>query len=133
MAALDRVKAGNVARIALLDQNPAFRRVTAQLMDAHADLSLVSSLDHDGGALAQVFQEDPHLILMGIDGPNATALRSIPRIRQAMPGVGIIALAMSADRAYRQAALEAGADDIVAKADLVSDLVPAIERLAQNL
>jgi DNA-binding NarL/FixJ family response regulator len=130
MAALKGFKAGSVARIVLLDHNPEFRRVTAKMMESRTDMRLVDSLKNGDGALADILQADPHLILMSIDGPDGAALRSLPLIRQAMPGVGIIALALSADRAYKKAALEAGADDLVIKANLVTDLLPAILRLA---
>jgi DNA-binding NarL/FixJ family response regulator len=47
-----------------------------------------------------------------------------------LPDVGIVALTLLEGDAYRQAALAAGADDLVAKAELVTDLLPAIRRVA---
>ncbi len=35
------------------------------------------------------------------------------------------------DNAYRQAALDDDADDLVAKAELITDLLPAIRRVTQ--
>jgi len=46
-----------------------------------------------------------------------------------LPGVGTIALTLLEGNAYRQAALAAGADDIVRKAELTTDLPPAIRRV----
>jgi DNA-binding response OmpR family regulator len=48
-----------------------------------------------------------------------------------LPGAGIIALTLLNDNAYRQAALVAGADDLVRKADLITDLLPAIRWVTQ--
>jgi DNA-binding response OmpR family regulator len=53
------------------------------------------------------------------------------RLRNVLPDVGIIALAMLKGNAYRQAALAAGADDVVRKAALTTDLLPAIRRVTQ--
>jgi hypothetical protein len=43
-----------------------------------------------------------------------------------MPGVGIIALTLLNGNAYRQVALAAGADNVVLKAELTTELLPAI-------
>jgi DNA-binding NarL/FixJ family response regulator len=132
MAVLEGFSKGSATRIVLVDHSPAFRHVAAELMAARADLELIESLEGNAGILTHVRRADPNLVLMGLDGPDGAALRAIPRLRQAMPGVGIIALSLSNDGAYRQAALDAGADALVTKADLVTDLLPAIERLAET-
>jgi DNA-binding NarL/FixJ family response regulator len=54
-----------------------------------------------------------------------------PRLRKVLPSVGIIALTLLEGNAYRQAAMAAGADDLVRKADLITDLLPAIRRVTQ--
>ena len=48
------------------------------------------------------------------------------------PNVGIIALTVLEGDAYRRAVLAAGADDLVYKAELVTDLLPAIQRVTQT-
>jgi CheY-like chemotaxis protein len=53
------------------------------------------------------------------------------RLRNMLLGVGIIALTLLAGNAYRQAAMAAGADDLVRKAELITDLLPAIGRVTQ--
>ena len=58
-------------------------------------------------------------------------METISRLRNMLPGVGIIALTLLNDNAYRQAALAAGADDLVRKAEVVTDLLPAIRRVTQ--
>jgi len=45
--------------------------------------------------------------------------------------VRIIALTLLEGNAYRQAALDAGADDLVRKAELITGLLSAIRRVAQ--
>jgi DNA-binding NarL/FixJ family response regulator len=50
------------------------------------------------------------VILIGLGRP---ALETISRMRKVLPGVGIIALTLLKGDAYRQAALAAGADDVV--------------------
>jgi DNA-binding response OmpR family regulator len=45
--------------------------------------------------------------------------------------VGIIALTLLEGNAYRQAGMGAGADDVVPKAELITELLPAIRRVTQ--
>ena len=60
-----------------------------------------------------------------------TGLETISRLRNILPGVGIIALTLLKGNAYRQAAMAAGADELVRKAELITDLLPGIRRVAQ--
>jgi DNA-binding NarL/FixJ family response regulator len=68
------------------------------------------------------------VILIGLDRPG---LETISRLRTVLPGVGIIALTLLNNSASRKAAMAAGADDVVLKAELITDLLPAIRRVAQ--
>jgi DNA-binding NarL/FixJ family response regulator len=81
------------------------------------------------GALAQDQELQPQVILMGLDSPG---LEAISRLRNMLPGVGIIALTLLRNNAYRQAALAAGADDVVRKAELTTELLPAIRRVTRT-
>jgi DNA-binding NarL/FixJ family response regulator len=71
------------------------------------------------------------VILIGLDGPGLTGLETISRLRNMLPDVGIITLTLLEDNAFRQAAMAAGADHLVRKAELVTDLLPAIEWVMQ--
>jgi len=73
----------------------------------------------------------PQVILIGLDTPGPTGLETIPRLRKVLPNVGIIALTLLEGNAYRQAALAAGAGDVVRKAELTTDLLPAIRHVTQ--
>jgi len=74
----------------------------------------------------------PCVILLDLNMPGLSGLETIPRLRDMLPEVGIIALTLLDPRTYRQAALAAGAEDFVAKANLTTDLLPAIRRVMQN-
>jgi len=53
------------------------------------------------------------------------------RLRNMLLGVGIIALTLLNSNAYRQAMMAAGADDVLRKAALTTELLPAIRRVTQ--
>ena len=82
-------------------------------------------------ALAQAQDLGPQVILIGLDMPGLTGLETIRRLRNMLPDVGIIALTLLEGNAYWQAAMAAGADDLVPKAELTTELLPAIRRVMQ--
>jgi DNA-binding NarL/FixJ family response regulator len=118
-------------RVLLVDDNEAFRRVATDFLQRQHDLIVVGAICGDEEALAQAQDLGPQVILIGLDTPGLTGLETISRMRNILPGVGIIALTLLNDNAYRQATLAAGADDIVRKAELITDLLPVIRRVTQ--
>jgi two-component system NarL family response regulator len=115
-------------RVLLVDDNEAFRRVAAEFLERQHELIVVGAICGGEEALAQVQDLGPQVILIGLDRPG---LETISRLRKVLPDVGIIALTLLKGNAYRQAALAAGADDLVRKAEVVTDLLPAIRRVTQ--
>ena len=75
--------------------------------------------------LAQVLNLRPDIVLIDVSMPSLPGLEVIPRLRSALPEMGIIALALLGTDGYRQAVLEAGVDDFVPKAAMGADLLPA--------
>jgi len=64
--------------------------------------------------------------------PGLSGLETIPLLRAMLPEASIIALTLLDAKVYRQATLAAGADDFVLKANLSTDLLPAIRRVAKT-
>ena len=115
-------------RVLAVDDNEAFLRVATDFLQRQHELTVVGAIGGDEEALAQVQDLQPRVIVIGLDTPG---LEILPRLRNILPGVGIIALTLLEGNAYRRAALAAGADDLVPKAELVTDLLPAIRRVVQ--
>jgi DNA-binding NarL/FixJ family response regulator len=114
--------------VLLVDDNEAFRHVATDFLHRHHELTVVGAMCGGEEALAQAQDLQPQVILIGLDRPG---LETISRLRKVLPGVGIIALTLLEGSTYRQAALAAGADDLVAKAELITDLLPAIRRVTR--
>ncbi len=119
-------------RILLVDDNQIFRRVATDFLQRHRELVVVSAVCGGEEALAQAQRLQPQVILIDLDTPGLSGMTTIPRLRTMFSGVSIIALTLLTGQIYRQAALAAGADDFVAKAALITDLLPAIRRVTQT-
>ena len=122
------LKDSSKIRVLVVDDNEAFLRVATDFLQRHDELIVVGAICGGEEALAQAQDLGPQVILIGLDTPG---LETISRLRNILPGVGIITLTLLKDNAYRQAALAAGADDLVRKAELTTDLLPAIRRVVQ--
>ena len=72
----------------------------------------------------------PQVIILSLRLPSAGGLAALRRLRRALPRTGIIALTELDHRVYGRAARAAGADAAVSTLDLVTDLVPAVQRVA---
>jgi DNA-binding NarL/FixJ family response regulator len=115
-------------RVLLVDDNKAFLRVAADFLQRQNELILVGAICRGEEALAQAQNLGSHVVLIDLDKPG---LETISRLRQSLPNVGIVALSLMEGNVYRQAALAAGADDVVLKAELIVDLLPAIRHVTQ--
>jgi DNA-binding NarL/FixJ family response regulator len=122
----------NPTSVLLVDESLTFLRIAMRFLDMHDDIVVVGAVRGGEEALAQVQDLEPDVVLIDIAMPDLLGgLKFIPRLRAALPGVGIIALTLIGTDGYRQAALEAGADDFVPKAAMGADLLLAIRRVGQ--
>lgn len=116
-------------RILLVDDSRAFLNAEAALLSRYQDLPVVGAIHRGEDILREAQSLQPRVILIGLDAQDLAGLKTISRLRVTLPTVYIIALTMLNGDAYRQAALSAGANEVIAKADLSTDLIPAIRRL----
>jgi DNA-binding NarL/FixJ family response regulator len=118
-------------RVLLVDDHEPFLRVATEFLQRHHELVVVGAARGGEEALAQAQALHPQIILLDLNMPGLSGLETIPHLRDMLPEVGIIALTLLDPRTYRQAALAAGAEDFVSKANLTTDLLPAIRRVMQ--
>jgi two-component system response regulator NreC len=119
--------------ILLVDDNLTFLRIATRFLDAIDDVVVVGTVSDGDAALAQAQALKPDVVLVDIAMSSLQGgLKFIPQLRAALPKVGIIALTLIGTDGYRQAALEAGADDFVPKAAMGADLLSAIRRVRQT-
>jgi len=118
-------------RVLLVDDNLDFLKAAVDFLRRRPELVLVGATNGGEQALAEAANLDPQVILIDLEMPGLTNLETIPRLREMLPGVGIVGLTLLDSRAYLKAAQGAGAHAIVSKSKLVSDLLPAIRRITR--
>ena len=143
-------------RILFIAGNPTFRPVVTRFLERCDELSLVGTIWGCEKALAQAGfvkvhttasqrepvgrfptvrfpnPEEPGAMdaVLDLDTSDRTGLATIADLRAALPEASLVALSLLGADGYRQAVLAAGADDLVLKSSLRTDLLPAIRRAA---
>ena len=123
---------GQKLRILLVEDNPDLLRVESHLLQRNRGWVVLAAGQEYRDASSYTSDLKPQVVVLDLDRPAADGLETILHLRNVLPGVGIIGLTLSNGSAYRQAALAAGADDVVCKADMVQDLPPAIQRVGRQ-
>jgi DNA-binding NarL/FixJ family response regulator len=119
-------------RILFIAGNPTFQPVVTRFLKRCDELSLVGTVQGSEKVLAQALELEPQVILLDLDTSDRTGLTTMADLRAALPETSLIALSLLGADGYRQAVLAAGADDLVVKSSLKTDLLPAIRRAAQD-
>lgn len=118
--------------VLLVDDNPTFLRVTTRYLQQQEDMIVVGVAPSGEKGLAEAIKLQPKIVLLDLAMPDLSGLELIPRLKEAHPGICIIALTVLNTEGYRRAALEAGADEFLPKAVMATELLPTIRRLAEN-
>ena len=120
-------------RVLLMDDHAEFVQAAADFLERCPGLVLVGTLENCADdVLARVALLDPQVILIDLEMHSPSGMATIPRLRQALPRTTIIALTLLDSHTYRKAALSAGADDLIAKVDLIQHLPYTIDRLLRK-
>ncbi len=118
--------------VLMIDDNPAFLRVTSDFLNAEGDVHVVGTATKGGDALTLVRQRKPQIALVDIAMPDISGLKLVPMLRREHPNLGIVMLTMMSSAGFRQASLRAGANAFIPKARMRIELLPTIRRLAQT-
>ena len=111
-------------RILLADDQPKVRLGLRLLLEQEPDMMVVGEAADSGSLLAQVEKTQPDLILLDWGLQEAAGAEGLSALRQACPHVAVIVL--SAQPRAEEAALAAGADAFVSKADPPEQVLAAV-------
>lgn len=116
-------------RVMLIDDNQIFLRAASTFLERHEDFLIVCTAHEEDAAITQAQEQHPDIVLLDLDMPGQSGLTMIPKLRAACPRLSIIVLTMLNGSAYQQAARRAGSDGFVRKAEMYTDLLPAMRDL----
>ena len=118
--------------VLVVDENLTFLRIARRFLEEIEGVVVIGTIQGGDDLLERVQAMRPDVVLLDIttsDLPGGIGF--ISRLRSVLPAVKIIALTLINTDGYRQAALEAGADMFLPKADMGMGLLSAIQRIQQ--
>lgn len=120
--------------VLLVDDNLTFLGILTRFLQEQHQNEVMVIGTAGGGAegLDKAWKLRPDIVLLDLRMPALCGLETIPLLRSMLPDVGIIALTLWHANGYREAALAAGADDLLSKFAVNTDLLPAIRRVARS-
>ena len=113
-------------RILVADGRPDVRSALKLLLEQDAGMVVSSEAKKGGDVLEQVKVTCPDVIILDYDLPGLQAGNLLRAVRTVCPGVWVVALCARSE--VRQAALSAGADAFVSKADPPQSLLSTIRQ-----
>jgi DNA-binding NarL/FixJ family response regulator len=119
-------------RVLLVDENLAFLRVITLFLEQQDDITVVGTSSNGPEGLAQAQSLRPQVVLIDLGTPGLTGIETISNLRTAMSDVGIVVMSLLGANGYREKALSAGADEVIVKARLSTELIPSIRRVARK-
>ena len=110
-----------IRSVLVVDDNPAARHVVVHMLRADPAFR-VRGVAHDGLEAVELTGEHcPDLIVLDHEMPRMTGLDALPRLREQCPAARIVMWSLAAE--IESAALEAGGDGFVNKADPIDRLL----------
>lgn len=112
--------------VLLVDDHPVMRQLLHEILETHADLSIVGDAANGEEAVTEVTRLKPSAVVIDINLPTMTGIQAAELIKLRSPLTAIIGLTAGVQGHMEQAMLAAGAAAVVNKAELFEALYPTI-------
>jgi DNA-binding NarL/FixJ family response regulator len=121
--------AASVITVALVDDDPEFRRLVQDTLTGQPDLSLAGEFGDAATALETLPTQPPDIVLMDIELPGLSGIECVRRLRSLMPGTRFMMLTVfeAYDRIFES--LQAGATGYLIKKGVATRLADAVRDL----
>ncbi len=120
--------------VMLVDDEATFLRIETLFLETHFrnEINVVGTATSGEECLAKAQLLAPQVILIDLSMPGLSGLQTIPLLRIMFPEIRIIALTLNDSENSRRAVLAAGGNELVSKASMSTDLMPAIRQVMQH-
>lgn len=117
-------------RVLLADDHAVLREGLRLLVEAQPDMEVVGQAGDGREALRLAAGLRPDLVVMDVSMPGLGGAEATEQLREACPGVRVLALTRHADQGYLRRLLRAGAGGYVLKKSAAEALIGAIRTVA---
>lgn len=117
-------------RVFIVEDHPIVRESLEELFAFEPAFECVGTAGSADAALEALEGSNAGLVVTDISLPGMSGLELTRTLRQRFPDLRVLVVSGHQDRLYAEQARDAGAHGFVTKTALVTDLVPALERIA---
>ncbi len=120
-----------MVRVLIADDHTMVREGLRWALE-HAGLDVVGEAADGEEAVDMAEQHHPDVVLMDLSLPVLSGAAATKRIRRLVPGTSVLVLSMLSDDTAVSSALDAGAGGYLVKECTTSEIVDAVNRVAQG-
>jgi len=113
-------------RVMIVDDHAILRAGLRMLVNAQADMEVVSEAPDGEKAILEVKETKPDVTLLDLTMPRVSGMKALQEIARNCCGTRVLVLTMHDDPAYLRSALAAGASGYLLKRAVDSELIAAI-------
>lgn len=119
-------------RILLVDDHPVYRAGMIALLQSEPDLTVCGSAESEAEAL-QLFQKlKPDMLITDLNLATGSGLQLLKHVRTQDSKTPILVISMYEEKLFAERVIRAGANGYINKADAITKIVPAIQRLLKG-
>ena len=122
--------ASESALVLVVEDDPAIANLVRTALESHG--AQVSVAETAAGAIARAAELSPQVILLDLGLPDADGIEVVRRVRTWSQSLPIIVVSARAEDADKIGALDAGADDYLAKPFGVRELIARVRALLRR-
>ena len=120
-------------RALLVEDHALFREGLALLLEWRTGLESVEAGSFDEGRrVLSDLRGTADVAIINLNLPDGDGSELIEQLRKTQPGVPVLALTTDRSLAQQDRALEAGANEVLAKATPVEQIIDAVERIRRR-
>jgi DNA-binding NarL/FixJ family response regulator len=116
-------------RVLLADDDEAYLDSLSRLIGRLPELAVVATATDGLGAIELTDALDPDAVVIDLHMPHLDGVTAVARLRRDHPDLCVIAITGDPDRALQLAVVEAGADDVLLKSDILDGLTGRLAAL----
>ena len=121
--------AASPIRVLVADDDPSFRSSVCDLIERQPGLDVVATAADGLQAIELADDLDPDAVVIDVHMPLLDGVSAAARLRHDHPNLCLIALTGDQEPALHNAVLEAGADEVLLKNELLDALVDRLKTL----
>jgi DNA-binding NarL/FixJ family response regulator len=116
----------------LVDDHPSIRKAIGDAVESIIDLEIVGEAGRLDGALDQIAEAAPDVVIIDISLPDGHGLDLIQTLSQTQSDVRTVVFSMYDESVYAERALRVGASGYLMKTESLTDLVEAIRSVERG-